>query len=68
MESETLYNVEGLCTICERNGEHGMIEENGPKAKNIAGCWVFLFHRVLLMQNTNTHKQIYICKLGFGFF
>lgn len=24
-------------------------EKNGPKAKNIAGCWMFLFHRVLLM-------------------
>lgn len=48
-ESETSYHMEGLCKICKRNVEHGMIQKNGPKAKNIAGCWVFLFHRVLLM-------------------
>lgn len=49
VELKTLYHGEGLCKVCERNVEHGMIEKNGPKAKNIAGCWVFLSHRVLLM-------------------
>lgn len=38
MESETLHYVEGMCKIWKRDEEHGMIEENGPKAKNIAGA------------------------------
>lgn len=37
MESETLHCVEGLCKIGKRDEEHAVIEENGPKAKNIAG-------------------------------
>lgn len=36
------------------------MEVNGPKAKNTAGNWVFLFHRVLLMCISLTHgKSIY---------
>lgn len=37
MESETSRDAEGLGTIGKRDEGRGMIEENGPKARNVAG-------------------------------
>lgn len=65
-ESRTFYRKGGWWGSCQKHGEYGTVEENGPKAKNTAGHWVFLFHRVLLMYISHT-QQIYICKRGYHF-
>lgn len=45
-----------------------MIQKNGPKAKNIAGCWVFLFQSIVDVEHIHTqNKSIYANKV-FGFF
>jgi hypothetical protein len=44
------------------------MEKNGPKAKNIAGCQVLLFHRVLLTYLTFVHKaNLYLQRLSVCF-
>lgn len=59
-ESGTFYRKGGWWASCQKHGEYGTVEVNGPKAKNTAGNWVFLFHRVLLMCISLTHgKSIY---------
>lgn len=49
MESETSYHMEGLCKICKRNVEHGMIQNNGPKAKILQGVECFYSTEYLMM-------------------
>lgn len=66
-ESGTFYRKGGWWGSCQKHGEYRTVEENGPKAKNTAGHWVFLFHRVLLMYITHTANLYMQTRISFSF-